>query len=98
MDFEDEQLKAVLATMLPRDRLILEMRAQGVSLETIAATFKCSRATASRWASQAQQKLNGKLKAAARAGKWRSVLARRNSGADVAEPNQADRTGENETD
>jgi DNA-directed RNA polymerase specialized sigma24 family protein len=69
MDLADERLKLALQSLLPRDRRILEMRAQGVSLVTIAITFKCSRATAYRWASQARQRLCAKLKAAARAGK-----------------------------
>jgi len=75
MNLADEQLKAALATLLPRDRRILEMRAEGKTFDEIAATFGFSKAQAFRLASAANQKLKARLKAATRADKWRNVLA-----------------------
>ena len=75
MDIADEQLKAALATLLPRERRALELQSQGRSLADIAATLRVSPSTAHRLASSARQKLNARLKAAARAAKWRNVLA-----------------------
>jgi DNA-directed RNA polymerase specialized sigma24 family protein len=75
MDFADEQLKAALATLPLRERRALELQSQGRSLADIAAALRVSHSTARRLASSARQKLNAKLKAAARADKWRNVLA-----------------------
>jgi DNA-directed RNA polymerase specialized sigma24 family protein len=75
MDFADEQLKAVLATLPLRERRALELQSQGRSLADIAAALRVSHSTARRLASSARQKLNARLKAAARADKWRNVLA-----------------------
>jgi RNA polymerase sigma factor (sigma-70 family) len=75
MNLEDEQLKAALETLPMRERQVLELQSQGRSLEDIAAALQVSRSTAHRLASSARQKLNARLKAAARAAKWRNVLA-----------------------
>jgi DNA-directed RNA polymerase specialized sigma24 family protein len=75
MDFADEQLKAALATLPLRERRALELQTQGRSLADIAAALRVSHSTARRLASSARQKLNARLKAAARADKWRNVLA-----------------------
>jgi DNA-directed RNA polymerase specialized sigma24 family protein len=75
MDFADEQLKAALATLPLRERRALELQSQGRSLADIAAALRVSHSTARRLASSARQKLNARLKAAARADKWRNVLA-----------------------
>jgi len=75
MDFADEQLKAALATLPLRERRALELPTQGRSLADIAAALRVSHSTARRLASSARQKLNARLKAAARADKWRNVLA-----------------------
>jgi DNA-directed RNA polymerase specialized sigma24 family protein len=75
MNLEDEQLKEALATLPPRERRALELQSQGRSLDDIAAALRVSRSTAHKLASSARQKLNARLKAAARADKWRNVLA-----------------------
>ena len=75
MNLADEQLKAALAELPMRERRALELQSQGRSLEDIAAALRVSRSTAHRLVSSAQRKLNAKLKAAARADKWRNVLA-----------------------
>jgi DNA-directed RNA polymerase specialized sigma24 family protein len=75
MDFEGEQLKTALSTLPLRERRALELQSQGRSLDDIAAALRVSRSTAHRLASSARQKLNARLKAAARAAKWRNVLA-----------------------
>ena len=75
MDFADEQLKAMLATLPLRERRALELQSQGRSLADIAAALRVSHSTARRLASSARQKLNARLKAATRAAKWRNVLA-----------------------
>jgi len=75
MDFADEQLKAALATLPSRERRALELQTQGRSLADIAAALRVSHSAARRLASSARQKLNARLKAAARADKWRNVLA-----------------------
>jgi DNA-directed RNA polymerase specialized sigma24 family protein len=86
MNLEDEQLKAALATLLPRERRILEMRGNGQTFEQIAAAFGFSRAQAHRLAATAKRKLEARLKSAARADKWRNVLA----GGTALDTNQAD--------
>ncbi len=75
MDFANEQLKEALSTLPLRERRALELQSQGGSLDDIAAALRVSRSTAHRLASSARQKLNARLKAAARAAKWRNVLA-----------------------
>jgi len=75
MNLEDEQLKEALETLPLRERRALELQSQGRSLDDIAAALRVSRSTAHRLASSARQKLNARLKAAARADKWRKVLA-----------------------
>jgi DNA-directed RNA polymerase specialized sigma24 family protein len=75
MNLEDEQLKAALATLPLRERRALELQSQGRSLADIAAALRVSPSTVRRLASSARQKLNARLKAAARADKWRNVLA-----------------------
>jgi DNA-directed RNA polymerase specialized sigma24 family protein len=75
MDFADEQLKEALSTLPLRERRALEMQSKGHSLDDIAAALRVSRSTAQRLASSARLKLNARLKAAARAAKWRNVLA-----------------------
>ena len=75
MNLEDEQLKAALATLPLRERRALELQSQGRSLADIAAALRVSPSTVHRLASSARQKLNARLKAAARADKWRNVLA-----------------------
>src|SRR5215510_15389610 len=93
MDFADEQLKEALSKLPPRERRTLELQSQGRSLDDIAAALRVSRSTARRLASSARQKLNARLKAAARADKWRNVLAGGRSldtnRADEAEPGGA---------
>jgi DNA-binding CsgD family transcriptional regulator len=75
MNLADEQLKAALAALPMRERRALELQSQGRSLADIAATLRVSRSTAQRLVSSARQKLDARLKAAARAAKWRNVLA-----------------------
>jgi DNA-binding CsgD family transcriptional regulator len=75
MNLADEQLKAALAALPMRERRALELQSQGRSLADIAAALRVSRSTAQRLASSARQKLDARLKAAARAAKWRNVLA-----------------------
>jgi len=75
MNLADEQLKAALATLPERERKALELKAAGKSYQDIADALKVSRGTANRIAARATQKLNARLKAAARAAKWRNVLA-----------------------
>ena len=93
MDFADEQLKEALSKLPPRERRTLELQSQGRSLADIAAALRVSPSTARRLASSARQKLNARLKAAARADKWRNVLAGGRSldtnRADEAEPGGA---------
>lgn len=100
MDFADEQLKAALATLPMRERRALELQGQGRSLADIAAALRISRSAARRLVSSAQLKINSKLKAAARAAKWRNVLAGGPAldthRADEAEADQADRPDENQ--
>ena len=75
MNLEDEQLKEALSTLPLRERRALELQSQGRSLDDIAAALRIGRSAAHRLASSARQKLNARLKAAARAAKWRNVLA-----------------------
>ena len=75
MDFEDEQLKAALATLPMRERQAMQMKVEGRTLEQIAMRLKVSRSTAGRLLQSASWKLEAKLKSAARADKWRNVLA-----------------------
>jgi len=75
MNLADDTLKAALETLPTRERQALELQSQGRSLEDIAAALRVSRSTAHRLASSARQKLNARLKATARAAKWRNVLA-----------------------
>ncbi len=94
MNLADDTLKAALETLPMRERQALELQSQGRSLEDIAAALRVSRSTARRLASSARQKLDARLKAAARADKWRNVLAGGRSPdtsrADVAEPGGSD--------
>jgi DNA-binding NarL/FixJ family response regulator len=94
MNLADEQLKAALATLPMRERRALELQSQGRSMADIAAALQVSRSTAARLVSSARQKLNARLKAAARADKWRNVLAggtaRDTSRADDSEPSGPD--------
>jgi len=94
MDFADEQLKEALSMLPLRERRALEMQSQGRSLADIAAALRVSRSAAHRLASSARQKLNARLKAAARADKWRNVLvggrALDSSPADDSEPSGPD--------
>jgi len=94
MSPSDDALKAALETLPMRERQALELQSQGRSLADIAAALRVSRSTAHRLASSARQKLNARLKTAARADKWRNVLggsrALDTSRADVAEPGGAD--------
>jgi DNA-directed RNA polymerase specialized sigma24 family protein len=92
MDFADEQLKAALATLPLRERRALELHTQGRSLADIAAALRVSHSTAGRLASSARQKLNARLKAAARADKWRNVLA----GGTALDTSRADEEERNE--
>jgi DNA-directed RNA polymerase specialized sigma24 family protein len=62
MNLADETLKDALATLLPRDRRILEMRSKGRTFDEIAAAFGFSKAQAFRLAQIARQKLNARLK------------------------------------
>ena len=75
MNLTDPALIEALATLPIRERRALEMQSQGRSLADIAAALRVSRSTAHRLASSARQKLNARLKTAARADKWRNVLA-----------------------
>ena len=75
MNLTDPALIEALATLPIRERRALEMQSQGRSLADIAVALRVSRSTAHRLVSSAQRKLNAKLKAAARADKWRNVLA-----------------------
>ena len=75
MNLTDPTLIEALATLPMRERQALEMQSQGRSLADIAAALRVSRSTATRLASSARQKLNAKLKTAARAARWRNVLA-----------------------
>jgi DNA-directed RNA polymerase specialized sigma24 family protein len=75
MNLTDPTLIEALATLPMRERRALEMQSQGRSLADIAAALRVSRSTAARLVSSARQKLNARLKAAARAAKWRDVLA-----------------------
>jgi len=93
MNLADDILKAALETLPMRERRALELQGQGRSLEDIATALRVSRSAAHRLASSARQKLNARLKAAARADKWRKVLAGGRSldtsRADEAEPGGA---------
>jgi len=97
MNLADDTLKAALETLPTRERQALELQSQGRSLEDIAAALRVSRSTAHRLASSARQKLNARLKAAARADKWRNVLAGGRaldtSRADIAGPGGVDMGG-----
>jgi DNA-binding NarL/FixJ family response regulator len=75
MNLTDPTLIEALATLPVRERQALELQSQGRSLADIAAALRVSHSTARRLASSARQKLNARLKAAARADKWRNVLA-----------------------
>jgi DNA-directed RNA polymerase specialized sigma24 family protein len=75
MNLTDPTLIEALATLPMRERRALEMQSQGRSLADIAAALRVSRSAAHRLASSARQKLNARLKTAARADKWRNVLA-----------------------
>jgi DNA-binding CsgD family transcriptional regulator len=75
MNLADDNLRQLIAALPIRERKALEMQSQGRSLADIAAALRVSRSTARRLASSARQKLNARLKAAARAAKWRNVLA-----------------------
>jgi DNA-binding CsgD family transcriptional regulator len=75
MNLTDPTLIEALATLPMRERRALELQSQGRSLADIAAALRVSRSTAARLVSSARQKLNARLKAAARADKWRNVLA-----------------------
>ena len=62
MDFADPALIEALQALLPRERRILEMRAQGKTFDEIGDAFGYSRAQAFRLAQIARQKLNARLK------------------------------------
>jgi DNA-directed RNA polymerase specialized sigma subunit len=66
LNLADDTLKVALATLLPLDRRILEMRSQGRTVAEIAAALRISRSGVYRLEAAARNKLKMKLKAAAR--------------------------------